>query len=160
MFVSSDHVQLTGSMECYNFAQAVFGPDGFEPVGSAVFADYLDEHGRPVLAYAYRWMQRRGFWPHNRTHYYDLQDAPVRSVPAAYSWAWYKLGSLRSWEMRREKINDHAILPPAVFQLSGGHRFFGTHLEAVQHLALLLESLRIGYLLDLHSDPRAGGKSA
>lgn len=42
-------------------------------------ADLLDDLGYASVGYAYRWMQRRGVWPHKRTHY--VGDLPPWAVP-------------------------------------------------------------------------------
>jgi uncharacterized protein (TIGR02996 family) len=48
-----------------------------------VFADWLEEAGRPYLAHAYRWMARRGYRPGYR------QRPLARKV-----WAWWHPRSL------------------------------------------------------------------
>jgi uncharacterized protein (TIGR02996 family) len=77
-----------------------------------IFADWLDENGRPDLAYAYRWMARRGFRPGQR-------QRPLARKP----WAW--------WHPRSPEMEDpadrpdvqrcpHAVLPMPVFRALGG----------------------------------------
>jgi uncharacterized protein (TIGR02996 family) len=49
-----------------------------DPVVKLVFADWLEENGRPDLAHAYRWMARRGYRPGQRLR-------PLARKP----WAWW-----------------------------------------------------------------------
>ena len=37
-----------------------------DPAVKLIFADWLDDNGRPDLAHAYRWMARRGYRPGQR----------------------------------------------------------------------------------------------
>jgi uncharacterized protein (TIGR02996 family) len=54
-----------------------------DPAVKLVFADWLEENGRPDLAHAYRWMARRGFRPGQR----------LRPL-ARKVWAWWHPRSL------------------------------------------------------------------
>ena len=49
-----------------------------DPAVKLVFADWLEDNGRPDLAHAYRWMARRGYRPGQR-------QRPLARKP----WAWW-----------------------------------------------------------------------
>jgi uncharacterized protein (TIGR02996 family) len=90
-----------------------------DPAVKLIFADWLDENGRPDLAHAYRWMARRGYRPGQR-------QRPLARKP----WAW--------WHPRSIDLEDppdrpdvqrcpHAVLPMPVFRALGGQEKFGAH---------------------------------
>ena len=105
-----------------------------------VYADWLDEHGRPDLAFAYRWMATRGRHP-------ALRQRPRARKP----WAWWHERSLAM-----EYPEDHddiwrspaAVLPLLVFRAFGpedvlpAHAYSKTFEECVRGLADALKRLR------------------
>jgi hypothetical protein len=55
-------------------------------------ADELDDLGYASIAHAYRWMSRRGIYPHLRLNYGVRRDRVVykgRKVPARFRWGWH-----------------------------------------------------------------------
>lgn len=116
-------------------------------------ADRLDELGYASLAYAYRWMQRRGKWPHKRTHY--VGDLHQRKVPARFRWAWYAEDVQREGRgpsgrevagvLPGSRHKWHS-LPPLL--LPGEQKVYASHQAAVMDLAKWLDRLRDAYALD------------
>jgi hypothetical protein len=115
------------------------------------FADFLDEEGWHKLAHAFRWMCKRGIWPHMRTNYVSANPRSDkrfgRKVPKSARWAWYR-GS--SW---RGDLLVTTVFPPAPRQvhglpplvLFGEQKIFPTHQAAVMWLACALDVLRQDY---------------
>jgi uncharacterized protein (TIGR02996 family) len=108
-----------------------------------IFADWLEEHGQPDLAYAYRWMASRGYRPGQR----------LRRL-ARKPWAWWNEHTLEGPEgvdpADRPDIErcPHAVLPVLVFRAIGGelrsgpHAYYSTYAECVRGLAGALKWLR------------------
>jgi len=100
-----------------------------------VYADWLDEHDEPDLAYAQRWMARHQHAPAYRVPYMG----PKVTKP----WAWYPPEDPA--EMRAP---PHARLPYVVLvaitrsQYFVGHRFYRTRLQAERDLAVGLRALQ------------------
>lgn len=108
--------------------------------------DLMDELGYPTLAHAYRWMGRRGVFPHRRTHY--VGDSHQRKVPKSFRWAWY---SGRVMLTERSEVPN--VLPgsrlkwhslPALV-MSGDQRVYPSHAAAVMDLAKWLARLKEAY---------------
>lgn len=123
--------------------------------GYGAMADRLDELGYPALAHAYRWMQRRGKWPHKRTHYADPSGRPCRRVPGRFRWAWYEgadaprgaVGGVFPAAPRA----THALSP---LLLPGRQKVYASHQAAVMDLAKWLRELKDVYDLD---EPKKAG---
>ncbi len=105
-----------------------------------VYADRLDEHGRPDLAVAYRWMAARGRHP-------GLRRWPRARKP----WAWWHERSLAmEYPAEHDDIRrcPAAVLPPLVFRAFGpedvlaAHAYSKTFEECVRGLADALKRLR------------------
>lgn len=121
-------------------------------------ADRLDELGYASLAHAYRWMQRRGKWPHKRTHY--VSDLLMRKVPARFRWAWYAQDLFRekqaggakevSGVLPGSRLAYHSLSP---LLLSGKQSVHPSHQSAVMALARWLQDLKDVHDLDA---PRKG----
>lgn len=111
-------------------------------------ADRLDELGYHSLAYAYRWMQRRGKWPHKRTHY--VGDLHQRAVPKRFRWAWYADATRPNGRevpgvLPGGTLKFHTLSP---LLLPGPQKVYASHQAAVMDLAKWLQELRDGYDLD------------
>lgn len=121
-------------------------------------ADRLDELGYASLAHAYRWMGRRGKWPHKRTHY--VGDLHQRKVPARYRWAWYAQDLFREsgagggkevdGVLPGSRLKYHSLSP---LLLSGDQSVHPSHQAAVMALARWLQDLKDVHDLDA---PRKG----
>jgi uncharacterized protein (TIGR02996 family) len=105
-----------------------------------VYADWLDERGRPDLAFAYRWMATRGRHP-------GLRQRPRARKP----WAWWHERSLAmEYPAEHDDIrrSPGAFLPLLVFRAMGpedvlaAHAYYRTVGECVQGLANALKRLR------------------
>src|SRR5690242_16996779 len=73
-----------------------------------IYADWLEEQGKEQLAYAWRWMGRRGYRPAKRTR-----------LRARMPWAWWHTSSLEQEEHPEDRLDVHrhpeACLPLPVF---------------------------------------------
>lgn len=124
-----------------------------------VYADWLDEHREPDLAYTYRWMGKNGLHPHFREKYpvprhvagyRFLSEKEIlamgfgRKVPAAYSWAWYNADIVRRNAYQYPGVPAHACLPRMAAQAVVGYerRFYPSYAAAVQGLCKGLTELR------------------
>lgn len=123
--------------------------EGFEETpgdlaGYGVVADRFDELGYASIAHAFRWMHRRGIWPHKRLFY--VTSPGQRKVPPKNRWAWYD-----------EFHDPPRLLPvPATY---ASHRLpalvayapqmlFASHQAAVMLLASRLSVLKSAYETD------------
>ncbi len=100
-----------------------------------VFADWLDEHGEPDLAFAERWMARHQLAPAYRV--------PYMGSRVVKPWAWYPLKNPLELS-----APAHSRLPHAVFVTLIGspypivHKFYRQRAEAERDLAKALRALR------------------
>jgi uncharacterized protein (TIGR02996 family) len=88
-----------------------------DPAVKLVFADWLEDNGRPDLAHAYRRMARRGYRPGQR------QRPLARKV-----WAWWHPRSLELVDPPdRPDVQrcPHAVLPMPIFRALGARRSSG-----------------------------------
>lgn len=105
-----------------------------DPGAKLAYADALEEQGYVILAFAYRWMARRGKHPHERQSTIKLMRRPARQ----FAWAWWP-------ELCHDKESKsaptHAILPRLVLYaadcgaLIRGHCFYPSFTTAVTVLA-------------------------
>jgi uncharacterized protein (TIGR02996 family) len=96
-----------------------------------VFADWLEEHDQPGLAFTYRWMTAHGHRPGER-----------KRKRVVKPWAWWRPGSHEG--LKEEDLQDvvrcsHAVLPILVYHAVTGSAFnwyayFKTWEEAVAAL--------------------------
>lgn len=132
---------------------AAFEAEPCDLAGYGAMADHLDELGYEALGYAFRWMQRRGKWPHKRTHYSQHKASMTvleqgRKVPGRFRWAWY---AADEW-----KVDVKGIWPAAPLilhsldrlLLPGEQKVYASHQAAVMDLAEWLKKLRDVYALD------------
>ena len=123
--------------------------------GYGAMADLMDERGHPALAHAYRWMCKRGRWPHQRTHY--VGDLHQRKVPARFRWAWYgehlypTPGSSEVPGVLPGSRVAHHVLPALI--MTGEQRVYPSHAAAVMDLAKWLQRLKEAYDIE---PPRKG----
>lgn len=116
--------------------------------GYGAMADRLDELGYHALAHAYRWMQRRGKWPHRRTQYIDpVTRKPGRKVPKRFRWAWYAEQTWHEWvpAYPESKRSHHHL---ASLLMAAEQRVYPSHQAAVMDLAKWLQRLKDCYDLD------------
>lgn len=124
-------------------------------------ADELDALGYPAIAHAFRWMFKRGVFPHNRERYAtrgSFPPAPTRSVPAKFRWAWYSEPWPRSRSSSPKTVGvwpvaDRAThaLPPLL--LIGEQLVFASHQAAVMYLADRLAKLHNIYACEPAKPP-------
>lgn len=81
-----------------------------------VFADYLEEHGNPDLAFAYRWAAKHGKYPHIYTN-----------------------GKCAGWAVEGTTSFSHG-LPKKVFWISDTSRYVWTVNDAFRRLAAMLKN--------------------
>lgn len=106
-----------------------------------VFADALDDDGRPQLAHAYRWAARNGKWPLRRLGRgprgwlsgFNPGDTRVRRV---YDWN-------REWEEESPRVPRTAMLSGELIQaiMDNGERRYGGVNRAFIILARALEAV-------------------
>jgi uncharacterized protein (TIGR02996 family) len=112
-----------------------------DPTPMRVYADWLDEHGRGDLAYAYRWMAGRGYRP-------GLRRRPRARMP----WGWWHENSLEEADNLDDLADvrrfPRARLPKLLFRAGdvggpgyGWHSYHRTFPEAVDYLAAGLRRL-------------------
>lgn len=120
-----------------------------------VMADRLDELGMADLAHAYRWMSRRGRYPHQRTRY--IGDMHQRKVPERFRWAWYAMDAYDEKHGGRREVPG--VLPasrlrfhslPALVMV-GEQRVYRSHDAAVDELAFWLKRLKDAYSVEVPS---------
>jgi uncharacterized protein (TIGR02996 family) len=120
------------------FLKAILA-DPADPGPQLIYSDWLEEHGRADLAFAYRWMGARGQRPGERRR-------PRLRKP----WAWWHPRSAE-YEPDPEDRKDialcpHALLPGLVFEAMIGsytpHAYYMTWAQAVDALAAGLKVLR------------------
>ena len=123
-------------------------------VAYGAMADLQDEMGYAELAHAFRWMSRRGRWPHKRMNYVDHTGLGCgRKVSKAHRWAWYVETYV---EARMHNIyplvwKKHHALSRLV--LRADQKVYPSHQAAVMGLAKLLQALKDVYDVDA---PRKG----
>lgn len=114
-------------------------------------ADLLDAEGWAKLAHAFRWMAKRGVWPHRRESYtVGNYGAIGRVVPKNYRWAWY---IMQPWQpsaqcpgvVPKSPIGQHWL--PRLL-LRQDKKAFPTHQDAVVFLATRLAELGETYAVD------------
>jgi hypothetical protein len=106
-------------------------------------ADRLDELGYASLAHAYRWMWKRGKWPHKRERYATPGGrVPGRSVPAPFRWGWYseKTGGSTIRDVYPSVPREPHGLPRVL--LFAPHKYYPSHAAAVMDLATWLQRLK------------------
>jgi uncharacterized protein (TIGR02996 family) len=102
-----------------------------DPAPILIYADWLEEQGKDQLAYAWRWMGRRGYRPAKRTR-------PRARIP----WAWWHTSS---HEMATDledladlHLHPRARLPVLLFRAmgsAGAHIYCRNLAEAAERLA-------------------------
>lgn len=114
-------------------------------------ADEMDDLGYAMIGHAFRWMCRRGKFPHQRTHYTAYTSRSFgsglqgRKVPGRYRWAWYTRDVADKnvsgiWPIVPREPHS---LPSLV--MSGEQRVYTSHQAAVMDLAKWLQRLRDAY---------------
>lgn len=114
-------------------------------------ADDLDADGWSKLAHAFRWMWKRGVYPHKRTEYGNARGK-LRVVPKSFRWAWYTaVRSERNLDQPHDKVYPktpvrlHAL--PWLL-LPAEQKVFATHQAAVMFLAEQLAKVGEVYCAD------------
>lgn len=115
-------------------------------------ADLLDEDGWNKLAHAFRWMSKRGKFPHKRERYCGRSTGtPGRRVPKAHQWAWYRRplypgDKTVSGVLPKADRETHSL---PMLLLFGDQKICGSHQEAVMFLAHQLDNLKNTYDVEL-----------
>lgn len=117
----------------------------------AAISDELQSLGYAKLAHAFRWMCKRGVYPHKREAYCNRYFVKGRRVPNKYRWAWYVeppatyRQSPVAGVLPKSAWSNHA-LPPLL--LHANQKVCGSHQECVMFLADRLARLADAYCVD------------
>ncbi len=134
---------------------ALFENSPGDTAAYGAMGDELDELGYAQLAHAFRWMARRGIWPHKRERYKG-GSVPGRKVSRQHRWAWYETG----WNHDGNRLVPgvypdakliHHALPHLL--MTGTQKVFPSHQAAVMWLAERLQKLRAIYEVDEPKTP-------
>lgn len=138
---------------------ALFEQSPGDLVAYGAMADLLEADGWSTLTHAFRWMWKRGKYPHKRTYYCanhtrnTTRGIQGRRVPESARWAWY---AERSWQPELKKTFPFAQREPHALNyllLAGEQRTFATHQQAVMYLASMLANLGNVYNIEPPREP-------